>query len=129
MEKEVNSLTSQEKIRKILRELGYHNTIKQYLPTNSLQEETSQIFDDQTIQTLEKITQHIKKIKDTKPKPAEKFTIPINIFSDRKLTVLEHVITYLKEHQSLTYQKIAIMLNRNPRTIWTVYQRVRKKRG
>lgn len=128
MEKEADSLFSQEKIKKILQELQYHNTIKQYLPKKSLQEETSQIFNEQTIQTLEKTLEHIKKIRDTKP-TEDKFTIPITLFSDRKLTILEHVITYLKESQNLTYQKIALILNRNPRTIWTVYQRARKKRG
>jgi len=55
-----------------------------------------------------------------------KFFIPISIFSD-KLSALESVVFYLKEEFSLNYHEIAVLLKRNDRTIWTVYQRARKK--
>ncbi len=53
--------------------------------------------------------------------------IPVNIFSNTKLSALEAIVSYLKEEFSLTYHEIALMLKRDERTIWTVYQRARKK--
>jgi len=55
-----------------------------------------------------------------------KFWIPIGIFSE-KLSALESIVFYLKEKFSLTYHEIAILLKRDDRTIWTVYQRAKKK--
>lgn len=130
MEKETyNSSNSQERIKRILQELKDHNVTKQDLLINFLQEETpSQIFDDQTIQTLENVTKQLKEIKEIKPKQAIPNHIPITLFSDRTLSVLEHVITYLKEQHKLRYKEIAMMLNRDQRTVWTTYQRAKKKR-
>jgi hypothetical protein len=58
---------------------------------------------------------------------ASEITIPTKIFHDRTLSVLEAIVSYLKEKQ-MTYHEIAILLNRNDRTIWTVYDRARKKK-
>ena len=46
---------------------------------------------------------------------------------DFSLTILESVVVYLKEKWLLNYHKIAILLKRDDRTIWTVYQRAKKK--
>ncbi len=54
--------------------------------------------------------------------------IPTSIFRDRSLSVLEAVVEYLKEHHNLNYHQIARLLNRDERTIWTVYNRAKKKR-
>ncbi|MBU4501146.1 MAG: hypothetical protein KKA79_01025 [Nanoarchaeota archaeon] len=56
-------------------------------------------------------------------------SIPVNIFCDRKLSVLEHITRHLKEVYDLNYTEIAKLLRRSPKTIWTVYQRVNKKLG
>ena len=56
-----------------------------------------------------------------------KFWIPVEIFSDKKLSALEAIVSYLKEEFSLTYHEIALLLKRDDRTVWTVYQRARKK--
>ena len=53
--------------------------------------------------------------------------IPISIFDDRRLGVLESLVLYLKTNQSLKNSEIARILNRDSRTIWTVYSRVKKK--
>lgn len=55
--------------------------------------------------------------------------IPSYIFKDRNLSVLEVIATYLKEERMLSYHEIAVLLKRNDRTIWTVYNRVKKKHG
>ena len=53
-------------------------------------------------------------------------TIPILIFRERK-SVLESITIFLKEDLNLTYHEIALLLKRDDRTIWTVYnRRVRK---
>ena len=54
--------------------------------------------------------------------------IPTSIFLDRTISVLEAITKYLKEEKNLTYHQIAILLNRDDRTIWTCYNRAKKKR-
>jgi hypothetical protein len=57
------------------------------------------------------------------------YYIPLSILKDTKLSILESIVTYLKEEQTLNFHKIAVILKRDDRTIWTVYQRAKKKRG
>ena len=55
------------------------------------------------------------------------FAIPLSIFSNRKLSMQEHLVFYLKENFRITYHKIATIIERDDRTIWTVYQKAKKK--
>ena len=57
------------------------------------------------------------------------FLIPISIFSNRKLSIQENLVFYLKEEFKLSYHKIATLIHRDDRTIWTVYQKAKKKYG
>lgn len=74
--------------------------------------------------------------RNARKKLAEKFvvteispySIPVSILKDRNLSVLENVVSYIKDTFGLTYHKVAVLLNRNDRTIWTVYQRAKKKK-
>jgi hypothetical protein len=54
--------------------------------------------------------------------------VPSFIFRDRSVAVLESLVEYLRDIKKMNYHEIAIMLNRNDRTIWTVYHRAKKKR-
>lgn len=54
-----------------------------------------------------------------------KYFIPISVFSDRKLSVLESLVFYLKSE--LSFKQISDLIDKNYRTVWTVYQRARKK--
>jgi hypothetical protein len=56
------------------------------------------------------------------------YKIPVSILKDKKLSVLENIVCYLKDNFSLSYHNIAVLLNRDDRTIWTVYQRAQKKK-
>ena len=47
--------------------------------------------------------------------------LPISIFADGKLSILEAVVKFLKENKSLSYSEIAKLLNRDARTVWTAY--------
>lgn len=55
------------------------------------------------------------------------YFIPVNIFRERLYGVLEVLVHYLKEHYHLRYSEIGVILERNQRTVWTVYQRYKKK--
>lgn len=55
------------------------------------------------------------------------YSIPVKILQNRNLSVLENIVSYLKDTFGLAYHKIAVLLNRDDRTIWTVYQRAGKK--
>lgn len=54
------------------------------------------------------------------------YNFPIELLKDRTLSVLENIVFYLKT-LNLSNHEIAVLLNRNDRTIWTVYNRAKKK--
>ena len=58
----------------------------------------------------------------------ESIPIPSSIFRDRSLSVLEVLVEYLKDKHQRSFHEIAVLLNRDDRTIWTVYSRVKQKR-
>ncbi|MEM2018117.1 MAG: hypothetical protein QW585_02805 [Candidatus Pacearchaeota archaeon] len=68
----------------------------------------------------------LKKKKEKLDVKATKFFVPISIFADRRLSILESLVRYLKE-KNLTYAEIAKLLNRDQRNIWTINSRARKK--
>jgi hypothetical protein len=55
-------------------------------------------------------------------------SIPSFVFRDRSVAVLECLVEYLHDNKHLSFHEIALLLNRNDRTIWTVYNRAKKKR-
>ena len=55
--------------------------------------------------------------------------IPLSIFLDRSVSVLEAIVEYLKDERGLNYHDMAVLLNRNDRTVWTCYDRAKKKRA
>ena len=59
---------------------------------------------------------------------ASSIAVPTSILRDRTLSVLEAIVEYLKEHEQLSFHQIAKLLNRDDRTIWTVYRRAKQKR-
>ena len=69
-----------------------------------------------------------KKLKEKFVEEISPYYLPVSLLQDRKLSVLENIVSYMKENFTLNYHKIAVLLNRNDRTIWTVYQRAIKKR-
>jgi len=58
----------------------------------------------------------------------ESVLIPSSIFRDRTLKVLEVLVVFLKDEKGMNYHDIGLLLNRDERTIWTVYNRSKKKR-
>ena len=58
-----------------------------------------------------------------------KHYIPIAVIANRNFSVMESIVKFLKEKLNLANKEIAKMLNRDTRTIWTVYSRAAKKGG
>ncbi|MFH1409546.1 MAG: sigma factor-like helix-turn-helix DNA-binding protein [Nanoarchaeota archaeon] len=71
----------------------------------------------------------MKSKKGSTQSPWRVSSIPLAILRDRTVKVLESIVEYLKDVQGLTYHEIAELLNRDDRTIWTVYRRAKQKRG
>lgn len=55
-------------------------------------------------------------------------TIPVSLFCDRESAPLETVTAYLHDIRKLSFSEIAKLLQRSPKTIWTVYQRKQAKK-
>ncbi|MFH0978582.1 MAG: hypothetical protein V1837_04740 [Candidatus Woesearchaeota archaeon] len=53
--------------------------------------------------------------------------IPISIFSNPELGILESAVKFLKENHSMSYAAIAKALNRDQRTIWCSYHSANNK--
>ena len=57
----------------------------------------------------------------------EGIEIPVEIFSNRKLSPLESLVHYLKDSLQISLSSIASQLSLSNSTIWTVYSRIKKK--
>ena len=57
----------------------------------------------------------------------EEMIVPLSVFSERKLSVLESLCLYLRENFSLSYHDIGLILDRDERTVWTVVNRAGNK--
>ena len=58
---------------------------------------------------------------------ASSIFVPLDIFSDEKLSPQEALVFYLKENEKMTLHMIAKLLFRDDRTIWTAYTRAKQK--
>jgi len=69
---------------------------------------------------VKKLPEHIK--------PEETvYNVPVSVLRD-KLSILEATVVYLKDEYKLSYHEIGKLLQRDERTVWTVYSRAQKKR-
>ncbi len=59
--------------------------------------------------------------------PESKWHIPAIIFQNRQLSVLESIVLYMKKEYRMHNTTIATVLGKDPRTIWTVLQRIKNK--
>jgi len=58
----------------------------------------------------------------------KEIVLPISIFNE-KLGMLEAASLYLKDERNLSFKEIAKLLKRNYKTIWTSYNKAKKKNG
>ncbi|MCK4552814.1 hypothetical protein KAT80_01275 [Candidatus Pacearchaeota archaeon] len=112
------------------KELGALESLVKYMKENlnmtykEVAEELNR--DERTIWTA------YKKASEKQKEPMEikktKIFLPISIFENKKLTILESIITYLKEKE-MKYSEIAKLLKRDQRNIWTIYSRAITKKN
>jgi len=57
---------------------------------------------------------------------SDSVSVPVSIFNSEK-SILESLVSYLKDVKKLRNNKIAQLLNKNPANIWTVNHRAKKK--
>jgi hypothetical protein len=57
---------------------------------------------------------------------ATTYYLPLSIFDEEK-SILECVVSHLKTNEKLSLAEIARLLDKDPRTIWTVWDRAKKK--
>ncbi len=57
---------------------------------------------------------------------AEEQSVPVEIFA-KKLSPSEAVCKFIKENRKKSFHEIAVLLDRDDRSIWTSYQRANKK--
>lgn len=55
------------------------------------------------------------------------YFIPCALLKERRYSVLETIVSYLKKEYHIKNKEISKLLNKDPRTIWTVLQRAAKK--
>lgn len=49
--------------------------------------------------------------------------VPVEMFKNRKRSVLTHVVAYLKDVEKMSYKEIAKLMKRDYKTVWTAYKR------
>lgn len=113
------------------RELAPLECITEYLKEEGLSYHEIAVLlerDDRTIWTC---YNRATKKRQQKPKmqqaAKEAVGIPLEIFKDRTFAPLERMATHLKDNNMLSFHEIAVLLNRDDRTIWTCYHRAQKK--
>lgn len=55
--------------------------------------------------------------------------IPLSCFADRSRSILEHIVTHLKDAVHLPVASICAALNKSPSTVRTAYRRSRRKQA
>lgn len=68
-----------------------------------------------------------KKFPGRFPVRRSEFSIPLSIYDNRRLGVLEATVRYMKDELLYRFQKIARSLGRDARTIWTSYHNAKVK--
>ena len=54
-------------------------------------------------------------------------SVPVSIFKDRSLSILESLVYYLK-NSGMSLKEISVLIKRDQRTIWTVLHRAQGKK-
>ena len=111
-----NNLSSLESVVKFLKE-NLNLTVKEI--ASKLNRNNKTIY--QAYSSSRKKQQ--QEFKETQPE----LYIPISILANRKLAVLESITKFLYESSKLNFSEISRSLQRDPRTIWTVYSRAKRK--
>jgi hypothetical protein len=80
---------------------------------------TTNINNDDFLNALESFIDVYKEERQKNQRPS----VPLPLFADKELGILEVIVKYTKENLTLTYSQIAIIINRDQRTVWTTYHK------
>ena len=95
-------------------------------------------IDDASLSTLKVLLNHIKdeydlsyneiigQVAPDKKESKEEDGIPISVFNPT-LGALESIVKYLVEEKQFSHKEISTLLNRDPRTIWSTYNKAGSK--
>ncbi|MBN1502252.1 hypothetical protein JW930_01805 [Candidatus Woesearchaeota archaeon] len=113
------------------KKLGVLETLVKYLRENMNLKfvEIAQLLDRSTSTVLTTYRKALKKFPSHFIITNLDNMIPLSIFRNRKYSNLELIVSYLKEELEMSNQHIAEKLERDNRTIWTVYSRYKKKKN
>ena len=111
-----NNGTAQEELYFCIRTIGSELTAQSYSTANK---------GSWTVRIL-LVAVSLRKLRKKKSRLERNISIPITIFTSR-LGALEAISKYMKENLGTSYHKIAELLNRDDRTIWTAYKKASKK--
>ncbi|MBI3623061.1 hypothetical protein HY212_03200 [Candidatus Pacearchaeota archaeon] len=110
------------------KELGALESLVKYMKENlgmNYREISKQLLrDERTIWTAYK--KAYEKKKDPLMIKEKGYTLPIEIFKNRKLTILESIVVHLKE-KGLKYSEISSLVERDQRNIGSIYKKAVKK--
>ncbi len=70
----------------------------------------------------------VKKMPSSFGTVSREVIIPVSAISNRSFSTLESVVGFIKDLDYSNHE-VAVLLHRDDRTIWTIYDRVKKKRG
>ncbi len=90
---------------------------------------------DKSVEALKLLLEHFREQYKIQPEQllelisgkTKKEDIPLTAFNNDRLSSLEIIVKYLKENISKNYHEIALLLNRDDRTIWSTYNNSIKK--
>jgi len=119
-----NNKNGQEELYVCLRLIGAELSTQAYSTAN--QTEWPWVVRILLVVLTIKKTNKLKKKKKSGQKNIGELSIPSTIFSN-KLGALEAITKYMKENLGMSYHKIAEILNRDDRTIWTAYNKAKEK--
>lgn len=67
-------------------------------------------------------------VPQTERREHKEITVPVAIFADREISGFQAICKYLKENKSLKFSEIAVLLERDQRTVWTAYHQGKKRK-
>jgi hypothetical protein len=79
--------------------------------------------------TIWKTYKNASKKEEKNDYSASEIFIPAEVFASRKLSILESLISHLIEKKKLRMPKIASIIGKDNRMLWTIYARAKKKRN
>ncbi len=69
-----------------------------------------------------------KNVVETKEKKTSCLMVPVKIFRNKKIGVLESLVEYLKDKENMRFSEIAKTLDRHYNTIRTSYVKAKEKK-